>query len=93
MDHRQLHSSKSEIENSCNASYSFSIAQNLNIRLTNRQMECIHLLMKGMTAKDIANELHLSFRTVESYLANIKNRLKCKNKTELIIKLARIFDV
>lgn len=56
--------------------------------LTNRQQQCAHLLMKGMSAKIIARELSLSFRTVETYLHDLKIRLHCKNKTELILKLS-----
>jgi len=59
-----------------------------NKKLTKRQLECCLLLMKGKTAKDIALVLGLSHRTVEDYLNQIKIKLGCSNKTELIIKLA-----
>lgn len=61
-------------------------------KLSKREWQCACLLIKGMTAKDIANELKLSFRTIEFYLHNLKYRLHCKNKTELILKLVCILE-
>ena len=60
---------------------------NCTTPLTKRQMQCAEYLLSGMTATEIANELGLSRRTVEYYLANIKSKLKCSNKVELILKL------
>ena len=59
------------------------------LKLTKRQQQCAFLVMKGMTAKVIARELALSFRTVETYLQDLKAKLNCKNKTELILKLTK----
>jgi DNA-binding CsgD family transcriptional regulator len=56
-------------------------------KLTNRQVECCQLLLSGKTAKEIARQLDLSPRTVEYYLTNIKLKLKCSNKVELVTKL------
>lgn len=51
--------------------------------LSPRERDCLKLLIHGHSAKDSATELHLSPRTVESYLENIKNKLSCSNKREL----------
>ena len=64
----------------------------ISIKLSNRERQCAYLLMKGMTAKEIAIYLQLSSRTIEIYLHNLKSRLHCKNKTELIIKLTSMLD-
>lgn len=61
--------------------------------LTNRQLQCCLLLMQGKTAKEIANTIGLSARTVEDYLSQIRTKLGCRNKTELIIKLSAILNV
>ena len=65
----------------------FAISPLSNI-LSKRQMECCSLLLKGKTSKEIAASLGLSFRTVEFYISNIKIKLNCKNKSDLIRKLS-----
>lgn len=60
------------------------------IRLTARETDCMQLLLKGCSASDIANALHLSKRTVESYLEQIKLRSNCDSKMELITKFREI---
>ncbi|SRR5579883_702988 len=56
------------------------------INLTQRQMDCLYYLTTGMTAKEIAQRLTLSKRTVEDYIHTLKCKLKCNNKSELIQK-------
>ena len=65
-------------------------ASHSSFSLTARQQDCAYLLMQGMSAKAIAKELKLSYRTIECYLHNLKVRLGCKSKTELIIKLGQL---
>lgn len=54
--------------------------------LTKRQAECLYFLVKGMTAKQIADEMGLSKRTVESYTVTLKEKFQCLSKPELIKK-------
>lgn len=54
--------------------------------LTTRECECLFLLIRGKTAKEIGKLLSLSKRTVESYIENIKNKMDCKNKAEILVK-------
>lgn len=61
--------------------------------LSNRQIECCTLLLSGKTSKEIAKLLGLSTRTVEHYLSNIKIKLQCSNKAELIAKLIRLLKI
>lgn len=70
--------------NAIAAPSSYEISQ-----LTMREHQCIQYLLQGLSNKDIAAKLCLSPRTVEAYLDNIKTKLYCKNKIELIIKLTK----
>lgn len=54
--------------------------------LTNRECECVFLLIRGKSAKEIGALLSLSKRTIESYIENIKNKMDCKNKAEILVK-------
>jgi DNA-binding CsgD family transcriptional regulator len=60
-------------------------------KLSNRERQCLKLLIEEKSAKETAIILNLSTRTVESYFENIKCKLSCWNKSELL-KLARQFD-
>lgn len=56
---------------------------NLDI-LSLRELNCLRSTILGLSAREIAVELQLSKRTVEEYLTQIKNKLGCLNKRELI---------
>lgn len=57
--------------------------------LSKREKECLNQIVRGKSARAIADLLGLSKRTVEGYLENIKNKLNVSTKSELI---AKIFD-
>ena len=59
------------------------------MRLTARERECCQYLAQGMTSKHIGRELDISYRTIEKYVGNIKSKLLCANKSELIALLAK----
>ncbi len=54
------------------------------IALTKRELDCAELLVKGNTAKETARILNISPRTAEEYLDNIRLKLSCRNKLEII---------
>jgi DNA-binding CsgD family transcriptional regulator len=58
--------------------------------LTRRQVEVLRKLGKGMTNRDIADELVLSPRTVEMHVANVFNKLGCNNRAEAVAKAAEL---
>lgn len=61
-------------------------------KLSKREKNCLCLYLQGETARSIAELLQLSQRTVESYLNNIKCKLNCFSKTELIKKAQDLKD-
>jgi DNA-binding CsgD family transcriptional regulator len=63
---------------------------NQSIQLTNREMDCAKLILRGNKIKEIASALRLSPRTVETHLNNLKIKLACRDKVELAIKLKDI---
>jgi DNA-binding NarL/FixJ family response regulator len=52
--------------------------------LTPRERELLQLLAEGMTAKQIAAELHVSVKTVETHRRNITQKLGAASVAELI---------
>lgn len=54
-------------------------------QLSDRELEVFELTGKGNSTRDIAEQLHLSVKTVESYRARIKTKLNLENATELMV--------
>ena len=52
--------------------------------LTDRELEVFRLIGKGHGTRQIAEELCISVKTVESYQAHIKEKLSLKNARELV---------
>lgn len=52
--------------------------------LTDREFEVFQLIGKGTSTREIADQLHLSIKTVEVHRANIKDKLKIKTASELV---------
>lgn len=70
-------SSDSNNENDLNNNFSFHI-------LSAREKECVTYFLQGKTAKETASALGLSYRTIEEYFTNIKKKLSCRNKRDLL---------
>ena len=52
--------------------------------LSDRELEVFNLLGKGLSTRAIAEQLHLSVKTIESHRAHIKEKLSLENATELM---------
>lgn len=52
--------------------------------LTARELEVLRLIALGHTNTEIAEELFLSVRTVESHRAHIQQKLNCSSRAELV---------
>lgn len=60
------------------------LPEHIKVQLTPREIECLKLTVKGYTAKRIAKELKISFRTVQEYITNTRIKLNVGSKAELI---------
>jgi DNA-binding NarL/FixJ family response regulator len=52
--------------------------------LSDRELEVFRLIGEGRGTREIAEELHLSIKTVETYQAHIKEKLSLRSGRELI---------
>ena len=58
-------------------------------QLSNRELEVFQLLGLGHNTLQIADHLHVGFKTVQAYCARIKEKLKLANATELLREAIR----
>lgn len=52
--------------------------------LSNRELTVFQMIGQGFGTRQIAEKLHISVKTVESYRAHIKEKLKLNNATDLL---------
>ncbi|MBO4542715.1 MAG: response regulator transcription factor [Bacteroidales bacterium] len=62
-----------------------SSRENEKIQLTNREVEIVLLCSKGLLAKEIASNMQISKRTVETHKRNIFKKLGVSNMREMIL--------
>ena len=43
-------------------------------------------MLRGATVKEVANYLHISYKTANTHIDHIKQKLGCKKKSDLIEK-------
>ena len=53
-------------------------------RLSNRELQILHMIGKGMSTRETAQSLNLSIKTVESHRQRIKRKLNLATGTQLI---------
>jgi DNA-binding NarL/FixJ family response regulator len=53
-------------------------------KLTDRETEVLRLVAKGLTAKQVAERLTLSHRTVENHVQNTLTKLQLHNRSQLV---------
>ena len=58
-------------------------------RLSDRELEIFRLLGRGFETRRVAEELHLSMKTVQAHSANIKDKLGLEPATELLREAVR----
>jgi RNA polymerase sigma factor (sigma-70 family) len=57
--------------------------------LSPREQEVLELLAKGFLYKEIADQLHISFETVHTYIRRIYEKLQVRSRTEAVAKFLR----
>lgn len=65
----------------------------MECQVTKREREIIHLMAEGLSTKEVARELHISFHTVESHRKNLLLKLKARNMVHLVAKAIRFFNI
>jgi DNA-binding NarL/FixJ family response regulator len=58
-------------------------------QLSDRELEVFQLLGRGYTTRQIAEHLHIGFKTVQAYCARIKEKLNLTNITALLREAIR----
>lgn len=57
-----------------------------DFNLTERETECLFLLIRGKSVKEMGKFLDISPRTVEVYIENIKHKMHASSRSEIIDK-------
>jgi len=60
------------------------ISSNPIDRLSNRELQILHMIGKGMSTRETAQALNLSIKTVESHRQRIKRKLNLNTGTQLV---------
>jgi DNA-binding CsgD family transcriptional regulator len=83
MEQTSNYSAQALKEQKPNLSYKLG-ADYQNVYFTYREAQCMLYILKGHTFNSIGNELQLSPRTIEFYVKNMKKKVGCKTKYQLI---------
>ena len=69
----------------------YYLSHDPEIYLTQMEFLCVSHSLKGLSSKQIAMTIGLSYRTVDSYLESVKKKLDVQNKTSMLIKVLNHF--
>jgi DNA-binding NarL/FixJ family response regulator len=61
-------------------------------QLSDRELEVFELLGQGRGTRQIAENLHVSVKTVQAYCARIKEKLNLASATELLREAVRWYE-
>ena len=53
-------------------------------RLTDRELEVVQLIGRGLSSREVAESLHLNVKTIESHRSRIKSKLELSSPSELV---------
>jgi DNA-binding CsgD family transcriptional regulator len=74
-----------------NGLQSLSMPRNDMRYYSKRETDVLSYVVAGKSAREIGTILSLSARTVENYIANIKQKAGCKTKVDLVLKFSSHF--
>lgn len=57
--------------------------------LSDRELEVFELIGRGLSSNEIAKQLHLAIKTIETYRSRIKEKMNYKNSTELMFNAVK----
>ena len=57
-------------------------------QLTDREVNVVQHLLKGMTNKEIANEMHVTEQTVKEHIKNIMKKTKTLTRTAILLAVS-----
>jgi DNA-binding NarL/FixJ family response regulator len=55
-------------------------------QLTERELEVVRLVVRGMSNAEIANEVAVSEATVKTHLTNVLRKLDLRDRTQLVVR-------
>lgn len=61
--------------------------RNSFLKLTQQQSQCLYYLLQGKGIKEIALEMHLSSRTVEHYITDLRRKNGYDSTKQLLINV------
>lgn len=53
-------------------------------QLTNRESEVLHLVARGRSAKEVAQELEIAPCTVERHIENVRLKTRTRNRAHMV---------
>lgn len=86
LDNNNLHTRTKNHDFIANTTLDYINTSAGKTHISSREVECLYLLSKGHTVKEIAQILDISPRTVDTYIERLKQKLQCNFKSELIQK-------
>lgn len=60
------------------------------VKLSYKELDILQQLRFGLDVPEIAKKLHRSRRTIETHISNIRQKLNCKKRSELILLALRL---
>lgn len=77
-------SMRNRILHSITAGGSLRNKTNMEEYLSDRELQVLQAVGRGASTKEIADDLNLSIKTIETYKSHLKQKLSLKNSTELM---------
>jgi DNA-binding CsgD family transcriptional regulator len=82
---RQEHHQKTDNNKPVNKAKKYALGPKFaGIHFSQREADCVLQMLRGKSIEGIAKHTNLSPRTVEYYIKNVKRKVGCRTKFELI---------